>query len=156
MNLGMRVPPKQVTESAICPLIDQRFAPWAYQRRLPCYCLRNDAVYQALRSGNSHALPWSTQTVLDARRVRSGGFTDLLFKKLANRGLGLIISGDESRSFRGFGKTNSPEAFGSAGAGGQQLPGHDRGDSVRQGSEELRSAHWRRRARMTDPRSSVT
>ena len=86
-------------------------------------------------------------TSLQALCVRSGGFTDLLFKKLANRGLGLIISGDESRSFRGFGKTNSPEAFGHNGAGGQLVwadpatgisftyltPGHDR-NSVRQGS----------------------
>ena len=83
---------------------------------------------------------------LDARRVRSGDFTDLLFKKPANRALGLIISGDKSRNFRGFGKTNSPEA-GHNGAGGQLVwadpatgvsftyltPGHDR-NSVRQGS----------------------
>ena len=45
--------------------------------------------------------------------------TDMMFKKPANRALGLIISGDKSRSFRGFGKTNSPEAFGHNGAGGQ-------------------------------------
>ena len=104
--------------------------------------------YQALlHGGNSHAQPWPMQTLLDARRVRSGDYTDLLFKKPANRALGLIVSGDKSRNFRGFGKTNSPEAFGHNGAGGQLVwadpatgisftyltPGHDR-NSVRQGS----------------------
>ena len=87
------------------------------------------------------------ETLLDARRIRSGDMTDMMFKKPANRALGLIISGDKSRSFRGFGKTNSPEAFGHNGAGGQLVwadpatgisftyltPGHDR-NSVRQGS----------------------
>mgnify|MGYP003313650804 FL=1 len=87
------------------------------------------------------------ETLLDARRVRSGEMTDMMFKKPANRALGLIISGDISRSFRGFGKTNSPEAFGHNGAGGQLVwadpatgisftyltPGHDR-NSIRQGS----------------------
>jgi CubicO group peptidase (beta-lactamase class C family) len=31
----------------------------------------------------------------------------------------LIISGDKTRNFRGFGHTNSPQAFGHNGAGGQ-------------------------------------
>ena len=90
---------------------------------------------------------WTQATRSDVRRVRSGDFTDMLFKKPANRALGLIISGDESRSFRGFGKTNSASAFGHNGAGGQLAwadpatglslgyvtPGHDR-NSIRQGS----------------------
>jgi CubicO group peptidase (beta-lactamase class C family) len=80
-----------------------------------------------------------------ARRIRTGDMTDPMFRKPANRGLGIIISGDESRSFRGFGKTNSPQAFGHNGAGGQLAwvdpasgislgyvtPGHDR-NSIRQ------------------------
>lgn len=90
---------------------------------------------------------WSQATRSDARRIRSGDFTDMMFKKPANRALGLIISGDDSRSFRGFGKTNSASAFGHNGAGGQLAwadpatglslgyvtPGHDR-NNIRQGS----------------------
>ena len=36
-----------------------------------------------------------------------------------SRGLGIVIAGDETRNFRGFGHTNSPLAFGHNGAGGQ-------------------------------------
>lgn len=149
-DLGMRVPPEtEVTESAILsfntPKVRAVGVPgggaFATASAMTLF-------YQALlHGGNSHASPWSMQTLLDARRVRSGDFTDLLFKKPANRALGLIISGDKSRNFRGFGKTNSPEAFGHNGAGGQLVwadpatgisftyltPGHDR-NSVRQGS----------------------
>ena len=149
-DLGMRVPPEtEVTESAILsfntPEVRAVGVPgggaFATASAMTLF-------YQALlHGGNSHASPWSMQTLLDARRVRSGDFTDLLFKKPANRALGLIISGDKSRNFRGFGKTNSPEAFGHNGAGGQVVwadpatgisfayltPGHDR-NSVRQGS----------------------
>ena len=42
-----------------------------------------------------------------------------MFNQLVNRGLGVVIAGDETRNFRGFGKTNSAEAFGHNGAGGQ-------------------------------------
>ena len=149
-DLGMRVPPEtEVTESAILsfntPEVRAVGVPgggaFATASAMTLF-------YQALlHGGNSHASLWSMQTLLDARRVRSGDFTDLLFKKPANRALGLIISGDKSRNFRGFGKTNSPEAFGHNGAGGQLVwadpttgisftyltPGHDR-NSVRQGS----------------------
>ena len=149
-DLGMRVPPEtEVTESAILsfntPEVRAVGVPgggaFATASAMTLF-------YQALlHGGNSHASPWSMQTLLDARRVRSGDFTDLLFKKPANRALGLIISGDKSRNFRGFGKTNSPEAFGHNGAGGQLVwadpatgisfayltPGHDR-NPVRQGS----------------------
>ena len=62
---------------------------------------------------------WSEDTMAAARTVHSGELKDPLFRKLANRGLGLIISGGDDRSFRGFGKTNSPLAFGHNGAGGQ-------------------------------------
>ena len=149
-DLGMRVPPEtEVTESAILsfntPEVRAVGVPgggaFATASAMTLF-------YQALlHGGNSHAQPWPMQTLLDARRVRSGDFTDLLFKKPANRALGLIISGDKSRNLRGFGKTNSPEAFGHNGAGGQLVwadpatgisftyltPGHDR-NSVRQGS----------------------
>ena len=90
---------------------------------------------------------WSKDTRQDVRRIRSGDLTDMMFKRPANRALGLIISGDDSRNFRGFGKTNSPLAFGHNGAGGQLAwadpatglslgyvnPGHDR-NSISQGS----------------------
>ena len=149
-DLGMRVPPEtEVTESAILSFN----TPEVRAVGVPgggafATAAAMTLFYQALlHGGNSHARPWSMQTLLDARRVRSGDFTDLLFKKPANRALGLIISGDKSRNFRGFGKTNSPEAFGHNGAGGQLVwadpatgisftyltPGHDR-NSVRQGS----------------------
>ena len=102
--------------------------------------------YQALLHGGlDGAQLWSSETLADVRRVRSGDLTDPMFKKPANRALGIIISGDDSRSFRGFGKTNSALAFGHNGAGGQLAwvdpatglslayltPGHDR-NSIRQ------------------------
>jgi CubicO group peptidase (beta-lactamase class C family) len=78
--------------------------------------------YQALlNDGRAHdgAQIWKPETLHMARTVRTGGLRDLLFGALANRGLGLIISGDEQRAFRGFGHTNSELAFGHGGAGGQ-------------------------------------
>ena len=89
---------------------------------------------------------WSTAMLEDALRIRSKDLTDMMFKKPANRALGMIISGDESRNFRGFGKSNSAAAFGHNGAGGQLCwvdpatgislayltPGHDR-NPIRQG-----------------------
>ena len=105
--------------------------------------------YQSLISGGSKdgKQLWSEKTLSDVKRIRTGALTDLMFKKPANRALGLIVSGDNSRTFRGFGKTNSPSAFGHNGAGGQiawadpdtgisftyLTPGHDR-NSIRQGS----------------------
>ena len=61
---------------------------------------------------------WEDATLSRARTVLSGDFTDLI-GTVANRGLGIVIAGDDKRSFRGFGKTNSPDAFGHNGAGGQ-------------------------------------
>ncbi|NKB99223.1 MAG: serine hydrolase [Pseudomonadales bacterium] len=104
-------------------------------------------LYQAMLHGGLEGNElWSEATRTDVRRIRSGELTDMMFRKPANRALGIIISGDDSRSFRGFGKTNSPEAFGHNGAGGQLCwadpatglslayltPGHDR-NNVRQG-----------------------
>ena len=103
--------------------------------------------YQALLHGGLDGVElWSDATRQDVRRIRSGELKDIMFRKLANRALGLIISGDDSRNFRGFGKTNSPEAFGHNGAGGQLAwadpatglslgyltSGHDR-NNIRQG-----------------------
>jgi CubicO group peptidase (beta-lactamase class C family) len=103
--------------------------------------------YQALLPGALEGKKlWSESTMESVRRVRTGDLRDPLFRQLANRGLGIIISGDENRNFRGFGKTNSSEAFGHNGAGGQiawvdpksglslayLTSGHDR-NNVRQG-----------------------
>ena len=54
-----------------------------------------------------------------AREIRSGDLTDPIFRKRANRGLGIIIAGDRDRTYRGFGHTGSPLMFGHNGAGGQ-------------------------------------
>jgi CubicO group peptidase (beta-lactamase class C family) len=78
--------------------------------------------YQALLDGG-RALAgreiWKPATLASAREIRSGDLRDLLFRKHANRALGLIIAGDADRSYRGFGHTNSELAFGHGGAGGQ-------------------------------------
>lgn len=76
--------------------------------------------YQALLHGGLDGVNlWSEATRASARRIRSGSLQDPYHGKLANRGLGIIIAGDDDRGFRGFGKTCSPETFGHNGAGGQ-------------------------------------
>jgi CubicO group peptidase (beta-lactamase class C family) len=78
--------------------------------------------YQALlRDGRSPdaEVPWRPETLEMARVIRSGPLRDPLFKKLANRALGLMIAGDPERNYRGFGHTNSAGSFGHGGAGGQ-------------------------------------
>jgi CubicO group peptidase (beta-lactamase class C family) len=54
-----------------------------------------------------------------AREIRNPELTDIVFRKRANRGLGLMIAGDKDRTYRGFGHTNSVSSFGHGGAGGQ-------------------------------------
>jgi CubicO group peptidase (beta-lactamase class C family) len=150
VKMGMPVPPEtEVTEAVILafnrPEIRAVGVPggggFATASALALF-------YQALlHGGNDKATLWSQSTLTDARRIRSGDFTDALFKKSANRALGLIVSGDDSRRFRGFGRSNSSLAFGHNGAGGQLAwadpktglslayvtPGHDR-NGIRQGS----------------------
>lgn len=77
--------------------------------------------YQGLLHGGlpGRARVWTEEMLASARRIRSGELTDLLYRKRANRALGIIIAGDEDRHYRGFGRTNSAEAFGHNGAGGQ-------------------------------------
>jgi CubicO group peptidase (beta-lactamase class C family) len=72
-----------------------------------------------LRGGLGTANVWSTETLRRVSEVRTGALTDPLYGKPANRGLGIVVAGDESRSYRGFGHTNSPQAIGHNGAGGQ-------------------------------------
>ena len=77
--------------------------------------------YQGLLHGGAAEGPtvWSAETRAMARAVRSGDLTDPLYGKRVHRGLGIVISGDEDRNYRGFGHTNSETAFGHGGAGGQ-------------------------------------
>jgi CubicO group peptidase (beta-lactamase class C family) len=76
--------------------------------------------YQGLLHGGLNGRTvWSPATLDSARRVRSGALVDPLYHKLANRALGIIVAGDDERHYRGFGRTNSEQAFGHNGAGGQ-------------------------------------
>jgi len=79
--------------------------------------------YQGLLHGGlpvgAGAEVWSPETMARARRVRTGDLRDPLFGKLVNRGLGIVIAGDDEMNYRGFGRTNSAETFGHNGAGGQ-------------------------------------
>ena len=63
---------------------------------------------------------WKPEALEDGRRVRSGDYKDPIFRVPVNRGLGVVVAGDDGlANYRGFGKTNSPLAFGHGGAGGQ-------------------------------------
>ncbi len=78
--------------------------------------------YQALlNGGRAHggAPIWKAEIIEMAREVRGRDLTDDMFGKPASRGLGVIVFGDETRNFRGFGHTHSQLAFGHNGAGGQ-------------------------------------
>lgn len=62
---------------------------------------------------------WNPEVIRMARQVRSGELEDPIFRKRANRGLGIIIAGDADKTYRGFGHTGSALMFGHNGAGGQ-------------------------------------
>ncbi len=62
---------------------------------------------------------WSEPTLSWARRVRTGDLIDPMTRKAANRGLGIVVAGDDDRFYRGFAESNSPGAFGHLGMGGQ-------------------------------------
>jgi len=121
-QLGIPVPPvTEVTEEAILnfnnPAVRAVGVPGAG-------AITNAATlalyYQGLLHGGlAGGTVWQPQTLTAARRVRTGELCDPLFNKKVNRGLGIVIAGDESRNYRGFGKTNSAHAFGHNGAGGQ-------------------------------------
>lgn len=66
---------------------------------------------------------WKQDTVDSALSIRTGGLTDPMTSNVANKCLGLVIAGDESRMYRGFCPGNSPAAFGHAGVGGQLMWG---------------------------------
>ncbi|HEY2663242.1 MAG TPA: serine hydrolase, partial [Candidatus Binataceae bacterium] len=79
--------------------------------------------YQALlNDGKAHdGTPiWQSEMLREARRIRSGNLIDPARGITANRALGIVIAGGDGKAnLRGFGRTNSPEAFGHPGFGGQ-------------------------------------
>ena len=121
-RLGMPVPPvTEVTEDAI-----ERFnLPEVQAVGVPggggfMSAAELAMFYQALLHGGLNGTRlWEEATLARGRTVLTGDTTELMLGHLVNRTLGLIVSGDEQRNFRGFGKTNSPLAFGHNGAGGQ-------------------------------------
>jgi CubicO group peptidase (beta-lactamase class C family) len=79
--------------------------------------------YQALlnngRAYNGKQI-WQPEMLREVRRVRTGELKDPYLGILANRALGIAIAGgDGNANKRGFGRTNSPDAFGHPGFGGQ-------------------------------------
>ncbi len=71
------------------------------------------------RSADGQPL-WKPEVLAEALRPRSGELTDPFLGHRVNRALGVVVAGDDGQAnFRGFGKTNSPGAFGHNGAGGQ-------------------------------------
>ncbi len=63
---------------------------------------------------------WNPDALKEAIRPRSGDYKDPIFGVTVNRGLGVVVAGGDGRAnYRGFGKTNTPNAFGHGGAGGQ-------------------------------------
>ena len=79
--------------------------------------------YQALlNDGKAHdgARIWQSDMLHEARRIRSGNLIDPARGINANRALGIVIAGGDGKAnLRGFGRTNSAEAFGHPGFGGQ-------------------------------------
>jgi CubicO group peptidase (beta-lactamase class C family) len=117
-ELGIPVPPvTEVTEEAILAFNDPAIRAVGVPGGGGFTNATDLAMfYQALLTGEGI---WTEQTLRDVRRVRTGDLKDPMFGKKVNRGLGIVIAGDEARNFRGFGKTNSEIAFGHNGAGGQ-------------------------------------
>jgi CubicO group peptidase (beta-lactamase class C family) len=63
---------------------------------------------------------WKSEMLHEARRIRSGNLIDTARGITANRALGIVIAGSDGKgNLRGFGRTNSAEAFGHPGFGGQ-------------------------------------
>jgi len=79
--------------------------------------------YQALlNDGKAHdgKRIWESEMLREARRIRSGSLIDPARGITANRALGIVIAGGDGKAnLRGFGRTNSAEAFGHPGFGGQ-------------------------------------
>ncbi len=115
-------------------------------------------LYQAMLNGgiDGGVELWNQEIRASVREIRTGSFIEGMFRTPANRGLGIIVSGDATRHRRGFGVSNSPLAFGHNGVGGQLAwadpatgislafltPGHDRNimQQIERGAEISRLA----------------
>jgi len=78
--------------------------------------------YQALLSGRGSdgVLVWRPEMLEEGKRIRTGEMRDPVLGQRANRALGIVIAGGDGKAnMRGFGRTNSAEAFGHPGFGGQ-------------------------------------
>jgi len=62
---------------------------------------------------------WQQDMIEEAIRPRRVELIDPMTSQPALRGLGVVVSGEEGRMWRGFGTTCSARAFGHMGAGGQ-------------------------------------
>lgn len=112
--------------------------------------------YQGLLHGGLAGVEvWRRNTVAGARHVRTSGLRDPDTGLPANRGLGLMIAGEEHRNVRGFGHTNSAEAFGHNGVGGQ-LAWADPATGLSLGyCTNGHDRNWLRRARRSTAISSL-
>ncbi len=125
IKMGLPVPPEtEVTESAILgfnsPLVREAGVPGGGAITTAADLA---LFYQALLAeGKAHdgTRIWKQETLREVMRVRTEGYVDPVFGLPPNRGLGVVIAGgDGNANLRGFGRTNSPAAFGHGGAGGQ-------------------------------------
>ncbi len=121
-QMGLPVPPvTEVTEEAIAnfnrPEIRAVGVPGGggFMNAATLALFYQGLLHGGLGSGEV----WHADILAQARTVRSGDLRDPVHRKLANRGLGIVIAGDETRNYRGFGHTNSAQSFGHNGAGGQ-------------------------------------
>lgn len=74
--------------------------------------------YQALLRNEPRL--WSDEVLADGTSRVRNRLTDPMMGVPANRALGMVVAGDDGlQHMRGFGKTESPRAFGHNGAGGQ-------------------------------------
>ena len=65
--------------------------------------------YQALLAGGQGV--WRPETIADARRIRTPNFRDLIFRKPANRALGIVVAEGPDKHVLGFGRTASDATF---------------------------------------------
>jgi CubicO group peptidase (beta-lactamase class C family) len=124
-NMGMPIPPAtEITEDAILgfnsAVVRESGVPGGGGIMTAAELAR---FYQGLLHNPAVAAGkpiWQPDTLKEALRVRSGDYFDPIFKYKCNRALGVFVAGDDGfANYRGFGKTNSPLAFGHGGAGGQ-------------------------------------
>jgi CubicO group peptidase (beta-lactamase class C family) len=62
---------------------------------------------------------WRPEALADAWTIRHPGLLDPMTKQPAQRGLGVVMAGEEGRFWRGFANSCSAASFGHMGAGGQ-------------------------------------